>query len=61
MEELRRKKVITGLIPCLVIVSKPTDIDSERTSQPGRIVQVYTRRRRNPSVQPPGISDVAGS
>ena len=60
-EESRRNKVITGLIPYPVVVSEPTNVERERTSHTERNLQVYTRRRRNPSVQPSPVSDEDGT
>jgi hypothetical protein len=61
VEESRRNKVITGLIPCPVAVSEPTNVERERISHTERILQVYTRRRRNPSVQPSIVTDEDGT
>jgi hypothetical protein len=61
VEESRRNKVITGLIPCPVVVSEPTNVEREKTSHTERNLQVYTGRRRNPSVQPSPTSDEDGT
>jgi len=55
-EESRRNKVITGLIPCPVVVSEPTNVERERTSHTKRNLQV-----RNPFVQPSHVSDEDGT
>ena len=61
VEESRRKKVITVLIPCPAAVNKPTSAEMSRTSHVERNLQVYTRRRKNPSIQPSVVDDICGS